>query len=80
SVLNEAERIIVEILQNQPGEEIDQNKLVTISGFSKAKVSRIIKSLEERGVVESIRYGRKNKIILKKKFVKEATEQSENKN
>ena len=77
SVLNEAERAVVEILQNQPEEEVDQRKIVTLSGFSKAKVSRIIRSLEERGVVETIRLGRKNKVILKKKFVKEETEQSE---
>jgi uncharacterized membrane protein len=77
SVLNEAERMVVEILQNQPEEEVDQRKIVALSGFSKAKVSRIIQSLEERGVVESIRVGRKNKIVLKKKFVKEEAEQSE---
>jgi uncharacterized membrane protein len=77
SVLNEAERMVVEILQNQPEEEVDQRKIVALSGFSKAKVSRIIQSLEERGVVESIRFGRKNKIVLKKKFVKEEAEQSE---
>jgi len=76
SVLNEAERMVVEILQNQPEEEVDQRKIVGLSGFSKAKVSRIIQSLEERGVVESIRMGRKNKIVLKKKFVKEEPEQS----
>lgn len=76
SVLNEGERIIVEIIQNQTEEEVDQRKIVAMSGFSKAKVSRIIKSLEERGVVESKRLGRKNKIVLKKKFVKEETEQS----
>jgi len=78
SVLNEAERIVVEILQTQPEEEVDQRKIVALSGFSKAKVSRIIQSLEERGVVEAIRYGRKNKVKLKKKFVKEEPEQSEN--
>lgn len=72
SVLNEGERIVVEIIQNQAEEEVDQRKIVAMSGFSKAKVSRIIKSLEERGVLESKRLGRKNKIILKKKFVKEA--------
>ncbi|MBU5689582.1 MAG: hypothetical protein QXM68_01370 [Candidatus Aenigmatarchaeota archaeon] len=78
SVLNEAERIIVEILQQQPEDEVDQRKLVALSGFSKAKVSRIIQNLEERGVVETERQGRKNKVKLKKKFVKEETEQSEN--
>ncbi|MCX8178644.1 MAG: hypothetical protein N3D75_02335 [Candidatus Aenigmarchaeota archaeon] len=76
SVLNEAERIVVEILQQQPEDEVDQRKIVALSGFSKAKVSRIIQSLEERGVVETERYGRKNKVKLKKKFVKEETEQS----
>ncbi len=77
SVLNEAERMVVEIIQNQPEDEVDQRKIVTLSGFSKAKVSRILQSLEERGVIESIRLGRKNKIKLKKKFIKEETEQSE---
>lgn len=76
SVLNEGERIVVEIIQNQTEEEVDQRKIVAMSGFSKAKVSRIIKSLEERGVLESKRLGRKNKIVLKKKFVKEEAEQS----
>lgn len=78
SVLNEAERIVVEILQQQPEDEVDQRKIVTLSGFSKAKVSRIVQSLEERGVVETERQGRKNKVKLKKKFVKEETEQSQN--
>jgi len=76
SVLSEGERIIVEIIQNQQEEEVDQRKIVALSGFSKAKVSRIIQSLEERGVVETQRIGRKNKVKLKKKFVKEGTEQS----
>lgn len=76
SVLNEGERIIVEIIQNQQEDDVDQRKIVALSGFSKAKVSRIIQSLEQRGVVESNRTGRKNKIVLKKKFVKDETEQS----
>jgi uncharacterized membrane protein len=71
SVLNESERILVEIIQNQSEEKVDQRKIVGLSGFSKAKVSRIIQSLEERGIVESERTGRKNKIKLKKKFIKE---------
>lgn len=71
SVLNEAERIIVEIIRNQAEEKVDQRKIVDLSGFSKAKVSRIIRSLEERGIVESERIGRRNKIKLKKKFIKE---------
>ena len=70
SVLNENERIILEIIQNQPEEKVDQRKIVGLSGFSKAKVSRIIRNLEERGIIETERIGRKNKIRLKKKFIK----------
>jgi predicted transcriptional regulator len=75
SVLNEAERIIVNIIQENGGEDVDQRKLVRSSGFSKAKVSRIVQSLEARGVVSVQRIGRKNKLTLKKKFVKEDAEQ-----
>lgn len=75
SVLNEAERIIVNILQGEGGKDVDQRKLVISSGFSKAKVTRILQSLEARGVVLLKRTGRKNKVTLKKKFVEEKTEQ-----
>lgn len=75
SVLTEAERIIVKAIQSEGGKNIDQRKLVSISSFSKAKVSRILQSLEARGVISMIRSGRKNKVTLKKKFVKEETEQ-----
>jgi len=74
SVLNEAERIIVNIIQKSGGKNIDQRNLVTSSGFSKAKVSRILQSLESRGVVSIVRLGRKNRVTLKKKFVEESTE------
>jgi len=69
SILNEQEKILVNIIKNSK-KNIDQRKLVAISGFSKAKVSRIVKSLEERGVILVQRLGRKNKIKLKKKFIK----------
>jgi len=49
-------------------EKVDQRKIVSESGFSKAKVSRIIQNLVGRGVVESERIGRKNIIKLKKHF------------
>ncbi len=71
SVLNESERIAVDIIRSQGDQKVDQRLIVANSGFSKAKVSRVIKSLEERGLIESERTGRKNKIVLKKKFVEE---------
>jgi len=71
SVLNENEKMIVNIIKKENKEEVDQRRIVNESGFSKAKVSRIIQSLEERGVIESERIGRKNKIRLVKRFIKE---------
>jgi uncharacterized membrane protein len=63
--------MIVDIIKKENKEEVDQRRIVGESGFSKAKVSRIIQSLEERGVVESERIGRKNKIRLIRRFIKE---------
>ncbi len=71
SVLNEAERIIVNIIQEQGGNDVDQRKLVRQSGFSKAKVSRILQSLEERGVISRVRVGRRKKVTLEKEFREE---------
>jgi len=66
SVLNEAERIVIDIVRKQGKDKVDQRKIVTQSGFSKAKVSRIIQSLESRGVVSVEKVGRKNRITLRK--------------
>jgi len=65
SVLNEAERIVIDIVRKQGKDNVDQRKIVTQSGFSKAKVSRIIQSLESRGVVTVEKLGRKNRVSLK---------------
>jgi len=71
SVLNEGERIVVDIIRREGKENVDQRKIVSASGFSKAKVSRIIQSLVSRGVVKSERIGRKNKVSLTKIPLKE---------
>ena len=68
SVLNENERTVIDVIKKEKKDKVDQRKIVSDSGFSKAKVSRIIKNLEERGIVESERIGRKNKIELKKQL------------
>lgn len=73
SVLNEPERIVVKIIQERGGEEVNQKKIVKATGFSKAKVSRILQSLEARGVISKERVGRRNKITVKKKFIEEDT-------
>lgn len=65
SVLNKDEKKIVDILSRHGG-KAGQKVLVRESDFSKAKVSRLVKNLKDRGVVdiEPIS-GRENRIILK---------------
>ncbi|MEM5793166.1 MAG: hypothetical protein QXY45_02295 [Candidatus Aenigmatarchaeota archaeon] len=75
SVLNEAERIVVDIVQKNGGKNVDQRNIVSSSGFSKAKVSRILQNLEARGILRIDRIGRKNKVTINKKLIEESTEQ-----
>jgi uncharacterized membrane protein len=68
SVLDEYERKVVDIISSAGG-EVNQKKIVQETNLSKAKISRVIKSLVDRGVVEIERMGRANKIkLLKRKF------------
>lgn len=65
SVLNTDEKKIVNLLISKGGSS-GQKSLVRETDFSKAKVSRILKSLKERGVIEVEPVsGRENRIILK---------------
>lgn len=70
-LLNKDEKKIVDIIAKHEGES-RQRALVKESDFSKAKVSRLVKNLTERGVVETEPIsGRENKVILKIKGVGE---------
>jgi uncharacterized membrane protein len=51
------------------GSGVNQKIIVNDSGYSKAKVSKVLKSLEERGVLKLERIGRKNKVHIDKKFL-----------
>jgi uncharacterized membrane protein len=62
--LIDKEQQVVEFLK-QNG-EVWQKQIQQSTGFSKAKVSRILRSLEERGVISKTIYGNTNKIALKK--------------
>ena len=65
SVLNRNEKTVVEILNRHGGSAI-QKVIVRDSDFSKAKVSRLVKSLQERGIVQIEPVsGRENRIILR---------------
>ncbi len=65
SVLNMDEKRIIDILSHKEG-RAGQKVLVRETDFSKAKVSRIVKNLRERGVVDTEPIsGRENRVILK---------------
>lgn len=68
SVLDDYERNVVTII-SQAGGEINQRKIVQQANLSKAKISRVVKALEERGIVTIERLGRTNKIKLVKKKI-----------
>jgi len=62
-ILPQEERLIVKLLL-QHKDSIEQNKLVALSGFTKVKVSRLVKILEQRGVVKKTDLGNTNLIVL----------------
>lgn len=61
----EDEQKVVELLQSAPNHELWQKNIQQDTGFSKAKVSRIVRNLEARGVVSKESFGNTNKIKLK---------------
>jgi len=63
SLLSIPERKIIKVLFDK--KEIEQSRLVTHSGLSNVKVSRIIKQLEMKGIIEKKIHGYTNLIILK---------------
>lgn len=68
SVLDDYERKVMNLIIASEG-VIDQKKVVKETNLSKAKVSRVVKSLVERGLIEIERLGRRNKLkLIKKKF------------
>ncbi len=63
SVLKDDEKKVFDIiLQNK--EKCKQNVIVQGTNFSKAKVSRILSDLEVRGLIEKIRVGRTNRVVV----------------
>jgi uncharacterized membrane protein len=54
---------------SQAGGEINQRKVVQETNLSKAKVSRVVKTLAERGLIEIKRSGRTNKLKMVKKKI-----------
>lgn len=70
-VLKKDEKIIFDaILKNGSG--VNQKTIVRDSGYSKAKVSKVLNSLKERGLVSLERIGRSNKVHIEKNFEKKS--------
>ena len=65
-VLDKYERKIFEVVKKSGS--IKQGKIVELTGLSKAKVSRVVRSLEERGLLKTERRGRTKIVKLKRKL------------
>ncbi len=61
-VLDEYEQKVYDIIKKE--KQIDQRKVVALTNFSKARVSRIVKKLKERGLIKVERRGRTNLLKL----------------
>lgn len=70
-VLKKDEKIIFNSIMKH-GSGVNQKIIVRDSGYSKAKVSKVLKSLKERGLVKLERIGRSNKVYIEKNFEKKA--------
>ncbi|MCS7123067.1 MAG: winged helix-turn-helix transcriptional regulator, partial [Candidatus Aenigmarchaeota archaeon] len=64
-VLDPDEKKIYEIVQKEG--KIKQNRLVELTGFSKVKVSRVVKSLKDKKLINVEKLGKTNLISLRKK-------------
>lgn len=68
-VLKQDEKKVVEGLIKH-GSGVNQKMIVAESGYSKAKVSKVLKSLAERGILNFERVGRSNRIFWTEEFKK----------
>ncbi len=68
-VLKEDEKKIFNVILKH-GNGVKQKVVVKESGYSKAKVSKVLSSLKERGLIRLERVGRTNKIYIERKFKK----------
>lgn len=59
------EKRVIQLLKQADGKGMWQKNIQTSLGFSKAKLSRMIRNLESRGLIEKIPVGNTNKVRLK---------------
>lgn len=63
--LLDTEKKIIEELKKADRHELWQKQIQDSTGYSKAKVSRLIRNLESRGLIAKIPFGNTNKVRLK---------------
>ncbi len=63
--LDQGEREIYSILVDSGGSVL-QRDIVSLRGYSKATVTRILNRLEAKGLIERMRHGSTNRIVLKR--------------
>ncbi len=63
AILPQEERRIVRLLLDHRN-SLEQNRLVALSGYHKVKISRIVSTLEQRGVVKKTPLGNTNLVVL----------------
>ncbi len=76
-ILKPDEKKVIESLLSNKG-TANQKVIVRESGYSKAKVSKVLKNLNERGLVQLERLGRSNKVYLTSDVKKEEQKASGN--
>jgi len=63
-LLENEKKVIEELMKEK---ELWQKQLQLRTGLSKVKLSRVLKNLENRGLIKKINFGKTNKILLAKK-------------
>jgi uncharacterized membrane protein len=69
--LKKDEKIIFDTIIKH-GNNVNQKVIVKESNYSKAKVSKVLNSLKERGLIKLERIGRSNKVHIEKNFEKKS--------
>ncbi|HLC50902.1 MAG TPA: hypothetical protein VJH90_00830 [archaeon] len=69
-LMKKDEKIVLESILKH-GQGVNQKSVVKETNYSKAKVSKVLNSLQERGIVKLERSGRTNKIFLEGNFKKQ---------
>lgn len=69
-ILSEDEERVIKAIASEGG-KLTQDALPEKTGFSRPKISRIVKELVERGIIEKVPKGRTHELTIKKEFYRE---------